>query len=1053
MGPDNSHANNKPAREILTAEISDYIIDSTLGCHTKEAAMWQIANARPGWRVVNFAVALWLLAPPASAQIGGGAVGGFVTDASSASVPAAAVKAVNVETNVSAATTTNESGYYEFPLLPAGRYYVEVTHQGFRPARSAEFTLSTSTRPRIDLSMDVGGTSSSVEVTGRAPIVNTSTSDLGQVINTEKVDALPLNGRNWQGLVGLQAGAVASPSNSVGNRGGMQFNGSPGYGNQLLLDGVDMSFGEISSAPTDQAGGAGTSLIGGTSIAAIAEVKVNSNSFSAEYGSATSGVVNITTKSGTNQFHGTLFEFFRNDVLNANDFFSNKAGLPKPPLRWNQFGGNLGGPVKKDHLFFFFNYEGARVHKPTQLSGNTPTQLLLSQLTPALRDNASGLPSTYTPTSNPLLGFSIRNALTIDTENTTLARVDYNFAQQRLALRYSHNWSNYIIPQFRSANVQSAPYTFDNVAVDHTVPLSPRVLNEFRLGLNRNDMNRHNSTLGVLVGWFEVDPVNLIGDFQSQIHYTNNTYTITDNFSWVRGAHSLKAGLQIFNLDSNRFQNTGMTTYYNTLQDLIADNAAVVRVTFGSPKALHNWQYGFYAQDDWRPSRSLLVNFGLRYEHYTPLTGMLNVSTSDPFGPFNRIGQPMFAPNWGDFGPRLGMAWSPFGTQRIVVRAGVGLTYMPPQPMLYYDFAAIDPLLPFSANITPADVPTGFSLKFPFPQTTFVQQAVANPAVINTLGLVLGRNIGDFHSKDGAAGQWNLSVQSQMATNLALQVSYVGNHADHVYIPTFPNQFLPGAAQRPNPAIGAVDFACNCASSSYEALQVSLNQRNYHGLVLDVYYTFGKTLSYGLANDSNNIANNNVQDVYNFRGSYGPADGDIRHLFVADHAYRIPAPGAVRQSAIGKAALDGWSLDGILMYRTGFPLNVLAGLDLVRNQRTTGDRPNLVPNVDPYIRNTNTLLWLNAAAFDAQTPYNQHVYGNLGYNALFGPGGFSYDAALHKAFQVHEGHKVTFRFEAFNIFNHVIFNNPVNTVTSPQFGLITSGSSGRAFQLALTYAF
>ena len=517
-----------------------------------------------------------LMAVNLSAQIGGGSIIGFITDTSKAVVPGAEVKAENVDSNVSSSTVTNDSGYYEFPLLPAGQYYVETTKDGFRPARSATFTLSAGTQPRVDLPMEVGSTTTTVEVTAQAPLVNAATTDLGQVVGSGKVESLPLNGRNWQQLVNLQPGASSSPANSIGARGGMSFNGSPAYGNQLLLDGVDMSFGEVSSAPTDQAAGAGTSLIGGVSVAAISEVKVNSSSFSAEYGGATGGAVNITTKAGTNKYHGEVFEFFRNDKLDATDFFSNKAGLKKPPLRWNQFGGNLGGPIKKDRLFFFFNYEAARVHNTTQLSGNTPTPLLLSQLTPALLQNASGLPQTFTPTANPLLGFSIRNANTVDSENTTLSRVDYNFGHQHLAARFSYNWSNYAIPQFRPANIQTAPFHFYNLSVEHTDSITPTALNEFRFGFSRNNLDRKSGTLGVLPGWFEVDPVSLIGDFQSEIHYITDTYTITDNFTKIQGAHTFKAGVEILDLDSTRYQNTGMTTYYNTLQDLINDNAAML---------------------------------------------------------------------------------------------------------------------------------------------------------------------------------------------------------------------------------------------------------------------------------------------------------------------------------------------------------------------------------------------------------------------------------------------------------------------------------------------
>jgi hypothetical protein len=679
---------------------------------------------------------------------------------------------------------------------------------------------------------------------------------------------------------------------------------------------------------------------------------------------------------------------------------------------------------------------------------------LLSQLTPALRENASGLPQNFTPTSNPLLGFSIRNASAQDSENTTLSRVDYNMGHQRLAARFSYNWSNYHNPQFRPANVQGAPFHFYNLSVEHTDSITPTMLNEFRFGFSRNNLDRKSSTLGVLPGWFEVDPVSLIGDFQSEIHYITDTYTITDNFTVIHNAHTLKAGVQMLHLDSTRYQDTGMTTFYNTLLDLIADKAAMVRVTFGSNKALANWQSGFYVSDDWRVNRNLLLKVGLRYEYYTPLHGAFNVATSDPFGPFiPDRSHSMFASNPHDIGPRMGIVWDPMGNQKFVIRAGGALTYMPLQPILLYDFAFISPLLPFSANFTPADAGSKVSLAFPFPQKSFVQQATADPGIVAALGLTLGRNIADYHSPDAAAGQWNLSVQSALSTNTAVQASYVGNHVYHLWVPSFPNQFLPGSAVRPAPSIGAIDFTCSCAASSYDALQISFNQKNFHGLVFDAYYTWAKTLSYGMANGTNNVANNNVQDVYNFRGSYGPVDGDVRHQFVLNHSYLLPTPGFVQNSVVGKGFLGSWSLQGITTKRTGFPLTVYSGLDLVRNQRPTGDRPNIVPGANPYIRNTNTLLWLNAAAFDNQTPFNNHQYGNLGYNTFFGPGAFTYDAAIHKTFRITEGNTVTFRAEAFNIFNHEVFNLPVNTLTNPTFGLITSGSPGRKVQLALTYLF
>jgi hypothetical protein len=991
---------------------------------------------------------------PVFAQIGGGSIVGFVSDHTNAVIPDAQVTATNLDTGVANSATTNNQGYYEFPLLPAGNYTVEATHGGFRPAKSPTFELSTSTKPRVDLKLDVGSATSTVEVTAQAPLLNTTIPDVGIVIDSAKVESLPLDGRDWQQLVGLQAGGNASPSNTVGSRGGMTFNGSPGYGNLLYLDGVDMSFGEIDSASTDQAAGAGTSLMGGVSLGAVNEVKVDSSSFDAEYGDATGGVVNLTSKAGTNLFHGGVWEYFRNDILDANNYFSNLNHLVKPPLRWNQFGGNIGGPIKKDRLFFFFNYEGARVLQAETLSGYVATPLLISQLTPALATNIEGLPTTYAATTNPLLGYSTRNAQTNDSENTTLSRVDYTFGRQRLAARFSYNWSNYLNPAFRPANIQSAPYHYYNTVVEHTFTLSSNKLNEFRLGYNRNNLNRHNSTLNVLPGWFEVDPVSLVGDFQSQIHYITNTYTLSDNFTVIHGPHTFKVGFQGYRLNSTRMQDTGLTEYYNTLAALIADSPASIRITFDTPKDLGSWNFGFYGQDSWRLSRRLQLNFGLRYDYFTPLKGGWNLATSNPFGPFiTNKGQGMWASNTHNFGPRAGIVWSPQGDQKLVVRAGGGLAYMQTQPFFLYDFGFINPLIPFSLTVAPSDFPPGYNLAFPFPQATFTSQVIANPNSIQNLGIALSRTVADHHLPDGTSAQWNAALQQTLAPNLALQISYVGNHVYHLYYNTLPNQFLPHAGPRPDPTFSTIEIMQNIASSSYNALQVSLNERNYHGLVLDAYYTWGKTLSFGTANDINNIGSNNVQDLSHIAGSNGPVDGDIRNVFTMYYSYLVPTAGFAQHSAIGRAAFGGWHFAGIMSYTSGLPFNVLAGLDLVRNQRITGDRPNAVRGANPYIRNTRTRVWLNSAAFDNQTPYNQQVFGNLGYNAVFGPRQFNYDAGLHKAFKIAEGSTLTFRGEAFNVMNHVNFSNPTNTMTTPTFGQILSGSGGRAYQLALTYAF
>ena len=358
-----------------------------------------------------------------NAQIGGGSIVGVVRDPSGAPVAGVKILAQNHDTNEQHRRVTNEDGYYEFPLLPAGRYHLEAEATGFEKVRGQQFNLATGTRPRIDLPLHIGTVSESVEVLETAPMINTTTTDLGVVMPRERIDELPLNGRNFQDLVELQAGVVNAPGSSAGGRGGISFHGSTALGTNVMLDGVDMSFGEVNGTAGMQSAGGPSTLVNTVSVEAVEQFKSTANAYSAEYGRAGGGVLNVTTRSGTNKFHGTLFEFFRNDKLNANDFISNKNALGKTPLRWNQFGGNLGGPIRRDRIFFFTNYEGARVKRQAQVTGNVPTPALLAAVTPAIRGVLGLLPTTYTPSSNIYIGTHIRDDRAENRDDTFLAKV------------------------------------------------------------------------------------------------------------------------------------------------------------------------------------------------------------------------------------------------------------------------------------------------------------------------------------------------------------------------------------------------------------------------------------------------------------------------------------------------------------------------------------------------------------------------------------------------------------------------------------------------------
>ncbi len=999
------------------------------------------------WR--RAALVAFLVSSLAAAQIGGGSLVGNVTDPSGAPVAKVKVSAIHTGTNTIESTFTNEAGYYEFPLLPAGRYRVEAEAAGFQRTGSEEFALNSGTRPRLDLGLKIGQLNEQVSVTAQAPLVNATTTDLGIVVDRAKVDALPLNGRNFQQLVGLQAGVVNNPSSGAGGRGGIEFHGSSALANNLLLDGVDMTFGEVNGTASDSSAGGGA-LVNTVSVEAIEEFKATGSAFSAEYGRSAGGVLNVTTKSGTNRFHGTLFEFFRNDKLDANTFFNNRSNLARPPLRWNQYGGNLGGPLKRDRVFFFFNYEGAQVLRASTITGNTATPALLNQLKPEMRAVLEGtLPSTFDATSNPLVGFHRRNDSRTNDENTYLGRGDADFGKHRFSGRYSHNHQDYFVPNFQPSLRRVFPNRFHNSVFQDNWNVSPSAFNEFRAGFNRVDLFRNEPGREKIPAWINVGGVGINASLPSYIRFVTTTYTIADNFTLIRNRHSLKTGFEIREVRSVRGQGGQPTYTYNNIEDLIADRANRVQVLFGGGKGLRTRNYGFYVQDDWRVSSKLQLNLGVRYEFYPPVRGGFNINSSDPYGPFIGTQQPMFRADRNNWGPRAGLVWDPTGRQKWVVRAGAGIGYTPPQPIYFYDMAFIDPALPFVTNFAPADVPEQFR-PFPIPQS-FIDSVAGNPSLLPR-GLILARQIGDYNARDTYAGQWNFSVQRAINQTLAVQAAYVGSRTLKLIAPRTLNLVDPRLGRRPRTDLGDVQFMANDASISYHALQLSANQKMRRGMTVDAYYTWGKALAYAAADSSVSFAEGSMQDPTNLRGSYGPKQGDVRHRFTGVYSVELPA-GALARSGFGKAAFGGWTFQGIMGWRSGLPVNVTAGRDMYGNGRQDGQRPDLVAGADPYVALTPALRYLNSAAFDINTPTAQRRFGNLGFNALRGPTAFTYDASLHKAFVLHEAHRITFRLELFNALNHTAFSNPVAAVSNPQFGLIQGSSSGRNIQLALKYQF
>lgn len=1005
-------------------------------------------------QVLKFRIMAWLaslaLAWVAYAQIGGGSIVGLITDQSGAPVANVKVTAKNQRTNESNTVATNERGYYEFPLLPAGVYRLEAEAQGFDKAVGAEFELNAGTRPRIDLQLKVGSITQTVEVNATAPLINATNTELGVVIDQVRVEELPLNGRDFQELLTLQAGVENAPDSSAGGRGGVSFHGSSALSTNMMLDGVDMSFGEVNGSASLRAAGGGSVLINTVSVEAMSEFKATGSAFSAEYGRSGGGVVNITTKSGTNQLRGTLFEYFRNDKLDANDFFSNAMNLPKPPLRWNQFGGNLGGPIKRDRAFFFFNYEGAQVGRLRKITGNTATKELLAAVPPLIRKTLETyLPSDYTPTTNVYVGYHTRNDQQWNKEHTFLTRGDLSLTKHRLAGRHSYNRQDFTSPNFGPKFPTLYPMRFHNVVFQDNWNVTSTSFNELRLGVNRVNLNRDVVNRETIPAWISA-PSSVNASLSSYIHFISTTYTIADNFMSVRGAHSMKTGFEIREVRSVRVQG-GLPTYsYNTFPNLIADRPLSVSLLFGGGKGLRTRNLGFYFQDEWRLSRNIQVNAGIRYEYTPPFRGGFNIATSDPFGPFIQAQEPMFRADRNNFAPRVGIVFALDDSQRTVVRVGGAVSYTAPQAIFYYDMAFVNPRLPFTASFAIQDAPPEF---VPYPRMAeFTDRVIADPSLLPK-NFRLSRNVADYNRRDTYVNMWNLALQRAVTRGFAVQAAYVGQRTVKLLSVRPLNQIDPILRDRPVPELGVVNVQENAANISYHALQLSANQRTWKGLRYDTYFTWAKAIGYYNPDETITFtAPSGLQDPLNIAGSKGPVRGLPKFRLNGVISYAIPGGKRVENPFL-KGLLRGWTFRSILTARSGMPINVTSGSDIVGTGRSAGQRPDPVYGVDPYIRNRQALTWLTPAAFTTVFTRLEKRYGYLGYNVFTGTPQQNINAALHKTFAFRESQRITFRFELFNVLNRAPLGNPVTSISDPNFGKIQTAGTPRNIQLALKYTF
>lgn len=944
------------------------------------------------------------------AQSNTGTIIGQVQDSNGAAIPNATVTVTNLGTNESRTVTTNAEGFYEAASLSTGVYKITATAGGFQESTVSDARLSVGDRLRVDINMSVGDVSAVVTVANQTP-TDTETSTIGDTIGTARVTDNPVNGRDFTQLLATVPGSVQTT-----NQFQTSINGIPSTfgGTSVLVDGIDASRVDVNG--TSNVLGRIESRVNRISMDSIQEVQVVEQNYSAQYGQALGAVINPITKSGTNEFHGSVFEYFRNEALDSPDALAGKQRF-----RLNQFGVNVSGPISRDKLFFFTNYEGVRQSRGQTFNVLTPTAEFRATMNPTIRPVVDGLPLPFLPNyiRNPETGeleLDPDNGLYIDEriaelrEDTGSVKIDWLHKENSMfSFRYNINDSDTDVPYgvgaYQTANGKLRVQLFK---ASHNYIFSGTTVNEFGFGINHNYTytGAGNTTLPRFDLTFVDFRINPIGPAQFEQERTGVVYHFLDTVSTVRGNHSLKFGTDI-RLNRRAAESfTQDTLTFFSMSDL-ASNAPFVIARGGHPKLnFANENFSFFVNDDWKAHPRLTLNLGLRYEISTvsrEKNGRLqnfDLATLSYTAP----GEKIHNVDKNNFGPRVGFAYDLFGNQKTVLRGGYGIFYNRELPASFGSP---------HANSFPQVNTDLFDYFFcATPPPTFAYPV--DPRVFEcgqAAAFVIEKDL-----KTAMAQHWSLNIQQDLGFG-TLTVGYVGNHVTHILTdgvvsPVNINRADPVTSARPlTEAYGDIFLVGGYPQSNYHAMQVNLKRNLSRGLRFNANYTWSHTIddAIGFFKD--------YQNPNDFRAERASSDQDVRHNFAFDAGYDIPFRSWFENGP--RWLVDGWQLNTIIQARSGLPVNVT---------RTGGIfggfsfRPDVVPGVDPYCANYRVPdCQFNPDAFSDPGP---GVFGNAGRNLLRGPRFTQVDASLFKNTKLSETTSLQLRLEVFNLFNFANYADP-----------------------------
>lgn len=981
-------------------------------------------------------------AAPAQAQTAG-EITGQVLDPTKAAIPNAAVTATNSATGAVRKAQTDSQGHYALTNLPVGTYSITSAHEGFQQLKQTGVILNVATIVTLNLTLTVGSVKQEVVVTSEAPIIDKADASNGMVLDNQEVGELPINGRDYARFSLLTPGAIFR-TNFIAD---LTFDGLHSVHNQFSIDGIDAS--RVDQPYMANGFERGARLLTG-SLDTIDEFNVQTSDYSAEYGRAAGSYINIATKSGTNDFHGTAYDYFRNNILDARNFFATTG--PAPEFRFNDFGGNIGGPLRKEKTFFFLNYEGSRQRIGITGSGTVPSALERSeaeatspQLLPILNMfpiGTSAGPDRFTDNYTTTQVSDVR-------EDTASIRLDQVFSTHDSAfVRVNVNDSDVHGPLFgvspSSLGVddhQIVPVRITNVAIHEAHVFSRSMVNDFLAGIQRWGSQIDQAEplpLTTVVGY------SVIPGTRGNSLENNTSFQYGDTMNMVKGRHVLTWGGTIYRIRVNANSTASPTMQFNSPPAFVNDQLSTVTIVNTTPgNGTRAAQIGFFVDDKFQVLPTLSLDLGLRYDIETVPHDSRHATR--PYdtrtGTLGTPGDPYFAINNKDFGPRVGIAWSP--TQRLVIRSGYGI-YFQDYPVGFGSYYVPGNTVPGNVTLLQQQIP---NLSYPY--APFLSQA-GTPPPPNVNGF-------SWHKPDIYSNQWNLSVADQFARNMSFQVAYVGNNGVNLQREEGINYIDPAVGARPNPDFGNITLQTDTGFSSYNALQLSFIRREGKaGLSFQANYTFGHAID-DVGDPA--VSPSDPQNLNNIKAERGNGSGDVRQNFTFNLLYEVPLGKghSFLSSGLGSKLASGWRVSTLGILRSAVADTVYIGTNTFGNGDFINQRPDCVGGVDSYANPRTISDWLNPAAFSMPAA---GAFGNCARNTVYGPNFRNVDFSLLKETKLGESCNLEFRAEFFNIFNHPAFAQPDTTFGTPSFGEIfntlgrTLGAgTSRQIQFALRFSF